>query len=97
MHLQHVRIRTENVIVIFIMKARCRACSSFTSTTTTTTSTGMPRPTLLQHLLNKPSQKYSSRPDAYSTRPSLEAREFHSVKDEMIRIAGDGAPVVDKV
>lgn len=53
---------------------------------TLSTTPTMPKPTLVQSLLNRPSQSYSS-PSSRAGLAPLEARYFHSVRDEMRKLA----------
>ncbi|KLO08269.1 hypothetical protein SCHPADRAFT_922652 [Schizopora paradoxa] len=61
-----------------------RGANGLCSSSTTST---MPKPTLVQSLLNRPSQSYSS-PSSRAGLAPLEARYFHSVRDEMRKLAG---------
>ncbi|KAH8113290.1 hypothetical protein DFH11DRAFT_1510406 [Phellopilus nigrolimitatus] len=52
--------------------------------------TTMPKPTLFQHILNRPSQSYAAPPPG-PPRRSLDSSRFHSVKHDMLKAAAEGA------
>ena len=59
----------------------CVICSRPTSS--------MPKPTLLQTIFNRPSQSYTLPPSISPRRPLFERKNFHSVKNELLRIASE--------
>ena len=68
-------------LVCTVHSPRRRSCSAHRASASATQTT---MPTLLQQILNKPSRQYAS-PSSASRR--AEMRHYHSVKDEMVKVA----------